>query len=308
MATITAKDVAALRAKTGIGMMECKKALVEADGDMDAAIKLLREKGELKAESKMATRIAADGLVDILTAGDKTAIVEVNTETDFVAKNETFKAFVKNLLNVIINTNPADVEALMACDYEGVTVEAKLKELIFQIGEKITVRRFAIVEGTTSTYIHGMGSIGVIVKFDTDCADKDGFAEFAKNIALQVGAYPTPYLDRDSVPASVLENEKNIIKTQLANDPKLANKPEKVLDGIVMGKLGKFYENNCLVDMEYVKAEDHETVAKYVANTAKALGGSIKVASFVRFEKGEGIEKRQDDLAAEVAKLTGQAQ
>ena len=308
MATITAKDVAALRAKTGIGMMECKKALVEADGDMDAAIKLLREKGELKAESKMATRIAADGLVDILTVGDKTAIVEVNTETDFVAKNETFKAFVKNLLKVIIDTNPADVEALNACDYEGVTVEAKLKELIFQIGEKITIRRFAIVEGTTSTYIHGMGSIGVIVKFDTDCADKDGFAEFAKNIALQVGAYPTPYLDRDSVPASVIENEKNIIKAQLANDPKMANKPEKVLDGIVMGKIGKFYENNCLVDMEYVKAEDHETVAKYIANTAKALGGSIKVASFVRFEKGEGIEKRQDDLAAEVAKLTGQAQ
>ena len=308
MATITAKDVAALRAKTGIGMMECKKALVEADGDMDAAIKLLREKGELKAESKMATRIAADGLVDILTVGDKTAIVEVNTETDFVAKNETFKAFVKNLLKVIIDTNPADVEALNACDYEGVTVEAKLKELIFQIGEKITIRRFAIVEGTTSTYIHGMGSIGVIVKFDTDCADKDGFAEFAKNIALQVGAYPTPYLDRDSVPASVIENEKNIIKAQLANDPKMANKPEKVLDGIVMGKVGKFYENNCLVDMEYVKAEDHETVAKYVANTAKALGGSIKIASFVRFEKGEGIEKRQDDLAAEVAKLTGQAQ
>ena len=305
MATITAKDVAALRAKTGIGMMECKKALVEADGDMDAAIKLLREKGELKAESKMATRIAADGIVDILCEGDKTAIVEVNTETDFVAKNETFKAFVKNLLKVIINTNPADVEALMACDYEGVTVEAKLKELIFQIGEKITVRRFAIVEGTTSTYIHGMGSIGVIVKFDTDCADKDGFAEFAKNIALQVGAYPTPYLDRDSVPASVIENEKAIIKTQLANDPKMAGKPEKVLDGIVTGKLGKFYESNCLVDMEYVKADDHETVAKYIANTAKALGGSIKVASFVRFEKGEGIEKKQDDLAAEVAKLTG---
>ena len=308
MATITAKDVAALRAKTGIGMMECKKALVEADGDMDAAIKLLREKGELKAETKMATRIAADGLVDVLAENGKTAIVEVNTETDFVAKNEKFQEFVKNLLKSIIANNPADVEALNACDYEGVTVEAKLKELIFQIGEKITVRRFAIVEGTTSTYIHGMGSIGVIVKFDTDCADKDGFAEFAKNIALQVGAYPTPYLDRDSVPASVIENEKNIIKAQLANDPKMANKPEKVLDGIVMGKLGKFYENNCLVDMEYVKAEDHETVAKYVANTAKALGGSIKVASFVRFEKGEGIEKRQDDLAAEVAKLTGQAQ
>jgi len=307
MATITAKDVAALRAKTGIGMMECKKALVEADGDMEAAIKILREKGELKAESKMATRIAADGLVDVLKVGEKTAIVEVNTETDFVAKNETFKTFVKNLLKTIIDTNPANVEELMAADYEGVTVEAKLKELIFQIGEKITVRRFAVVEGTTSTYIHGMGSIGVIVKFDTDCADKDGFAEFAKNIALQVGAYPTPYLDRESVPASVIENEKAIIKAQLANDEKMANKPEKVLEGIVMGKIGKFYDNNCLVDMEYVKADDHEKVGKYVANTAKELGGSIKIASFVRFEKGEGIEKKQDDLAAEVAKLTGQA-
>ena len=306
MATITAKDVAALRAKTGIGMMECKKALVEADGDIDAAIKLLREKGELKAESKMATRIAADGLVDILQDGNKTAIVEVNTETDFVAKNEMFKEFVKNLLKTIIDTNPADVEALMAADYEGVTVDAKLKELIFQIGEKITIRRFAVVEGTTSTYIHGMGSIGVIVKFDTDCADKDGFAEFAKNIALQVGAYPTPYLDRDSVPASVIENEKSIIMAQLANDEKMANKPAKVLEGIVMGKIGKFYDNNCLVDMEYVKSDDHEKVAKYVANTAKELGGSIKIVSFVRFEKGEGIEKRQDDLAAEVAKLTGQ--
>jgi elongation factor Ts len=305
MATITAKDVAALRAKTGIGMMECKKALVEADGDMDAAIKLLREKGELKAESKMATRIAADGIVDVLAENGKTAIVEVNTETDFVAKNEKFQEFVKNLLKSIIANNPADIEALLASDYEGVTVDAKLKELIFQIGEKITIRRFAIVEGVTSTYIHGMGSIGVIVKFDTDCADNADFAEFAKNIALQVGAYPTPYLDRNSVPADVIESEKNIIKAQLANDPKMAGKPEKVLDGIIMGKLGKFYENNCLVDMEYVKAEDHESVAKYVANTAKAMGGKIAIASFVRFEKGEGIEKKQEDYAAEIAKLSG---
>ena len=304
MATITAKAVAELRAKTGIGMMECKKALVEADGDMDAAVKILREKGELKAESKMATRIAADGIVDVLKEGNKTAIIEVNTETDFVAKNETFKAFVKNLLKCIIETNPADVEALLASDYEGTTVDAKLKELIFQIGEKITVRRFEVIEGVTSTYIHGMGSIGVIVKFDTDCADKDGFAEFAKNIALQVGAYPTPYLDKASVPASVLENEKEIIKTQLANDPKMANKPEKVLDGIVMGKLGKFYDNNCLVEMEYVKSDDHEKVSKYVANTAKELGGNITIAGFVRFEKGEGIQKREENFAEEIAKLT----
>jgi elongation factor Ts len=150
-----------------------------------------------------------------------------------------------------------------------------------------------------------MGSIGVIVKFDTDCADNADFAEFAKNIALQVGAYPTPYLDRTAVPADVIENEKNIIKAQLANDPKMAGKPEKVLDGIIMGKINKFYEGNCLVDMEYVKAEDHESVAKYVANTAKAMGGKIAIASFVRFEKGEGIEKKQEDYAAEIAKLSG---
>ena len=304
MATITAKAVAELRAKTGIGMMECKKALVEADGDIDAAVKILREKGELKAESKMATRIAADGIVDVLKDGNKTAIIEVNTETDFVAKNETFKAFVKNLLKCIIDTNPADVEALLASDYDGTTVDAKLKELIFQIGEKITIRRFNVVEGVTSTYIHGMGSIGVIVNFDTDCADKEGFAEFAKNIALQVGAYPTPYLNKESVPASVLESEKEIIKTQLANDPKMANKPEKVLDGIVMGKLGKFYDNNCLVEMEYVKSDDHEKVGKYVANTAKALGGNIAIAGFVRYEKGEGIQKREENFAEEIAKLT----
>jgi elongation factor Ts len=306
MATITAKDVAALRAKTGIGMMECKKALVEADGDIEAAIKILREKGELKAESKMATRIAADGIVDILQDGNKTAIIEVNSETDFVAKNETFKAFVKELLACVIKNSPANVEELLASEYaEGQTVEAKLKEMIFQIGEKLTIRRFAVAEGTASTYIHGMGSIGVIAMFDTDCADKDGFADFAKNIALQIGAYSTPYLDRDSVPASVIESEKNIIKAQLANDPKMAGKPEKVLDGIIMGKIGKFYENNCLVDMEYVKSDDHEKVGKYVENTAKALGGSIKVTGFFRFEKGEGIQKKEENFAAEIEKLTG---
>ena len=306
MATITAKDVAALRAKTGIGMMECKKALVEADGDMEAAVKILREKGELKAESKMATRIAADGIVDILKEGNKTAIIEVNSETDFVAKNETFKAFVKDLLKCVINNSPANVEELLASNYaDGQTVEAKLKEMIFQIGEKLTIRRFAVAEGTTSTYIHGMGSIGVIAMFETDCEEKEGFADFAKNIALQIGAYATPYLDRNNVPASVIENEKSIIKAQLKNDPKMAGKPEKVLDGIILGKIGKFYENNCLVDMEYVKSDNHETVGKYVENTAKALGGSIKVTGFFRFEKGEGIQKKEENFAAEIEKLTG---
>ena len=184
----------------------------------------------------------------------------------------------------------------------GITVEEKVKEEIFKIGEKLSVRRFALVEGLTATYIHGAGSIGVIVKFDTDCGDKEGFAEFAKNVALQIGAYPTPYLTRNDVPASVIESEKAIIKAQLANDPKMANKPEKVLDGIIMGKLGKFYEANCLVDMAYVK-EDDLTVAQYVTRTAKELGGSIAIDSFARFEKGEGIQKKEEDFAAEIEKL-----
>ena len=302
MANITAKDVAELRKRTGIGMMECKKALVEADGDVDKAVKILREKGELKAESKMATRIAADGIVDVLKDGNKTAIIEVNTETDFVAKNDTFKAFVKNLLKCIVDTNPADVEALLASEYEGTTVDAKLKELIFQIGEKITVRRFAVVEGVTSTYIHGMGSIGVIVNFDTDCADNEGFAEFAKNIALQVGAYPTPYLNKESVPASVIEEEKNILVNQMKQDPKMANKPEAVLAKIVEGRIGKYYETNCLLEQAFVK-DDSLSVAKYVASVAKELGGNITVTGYTRFDKGEGIQKREEDFAAEIAKM-----
>ena len=304
MANISAKDVAELRKQTGIGMMECKKALVEADGDFEAAVKILREKGELKAQSKIESRIAADGVVDIMQEGNLTAMIEVNSETDFVAKNESFKEFVKNLLKTILSTKPADVEALMASTYfdGSCTVDEKLKEEIFKIGEKLSIRRFALVEGLTSTYIHGAGSIGVIAKFDTDCGDKDGFAEFAKNIALQIGAYPTPYLCREDVPASVIESEKDIIKAQLANDPKMANKPEKVLDGIIMGKIGKFYEANCLVDMAYVK-EDDMTVAQYVAKTAKELGGKIAIASFCRFEKGEGIQKKEEDFAAEIEKL-----
>ncbi len=303
MANISAKDVAELRKKTGLGMMDCKKALVEADGDFDAAIKILREKGELKAQSKIENRIAADGIVDILQDGNKTAIIEVNTETDFVAKGEGFRNFVKSLLRAIIDNNPADVDALLAIETEGSTIGAKLIELIAQIGEKITVRRFALVEGLTSTYIHGAGSIGVVVKFDTDCADKDGFAEFAKNIALQIGAYPTPYLNREAVPSSVIESEKEILLAQIANDPANANKPDAIKEKMVMGRIGKFYENNCLVDMAYVK-EDDMKVGQYVANTAKALGGNIAIVSFCRFEKGEGIQKREEDFAAEIQKLT----
>ena len=306
MANISAKDVAELRKQTGIGMMECKKALVEADGDFEQAVKILREKGALKAEAKGATRIAADGIVEIMKDGNATAMVEVNSETDFVAKNESFKEFVKNILKTILANRPADVAALMASQYVdgSCTVEEKLKEQIFVIGEKLDIRRFVVVEGETATYIHGAGSIGVIVKFATDVAGADGFAEFAKNIALQIGAYPTPYLNRDQVPASVIESEKSIIKAQLANDPKMAGKPEKVLEGIITGKLGKFYEANCLIDMAYVK-EDDMKVGAYIQKSAKELGGTIEVVDFYRFEKGEGIEKKQEDFAAEIAKLAG---
>ena len=307
MANITAKDVAALRAKTGIGMMECKKALVEANGDAEEAIKILRKRGELKAEAKAATRIAADGIVDVMTENGVTAIIEVNSETDFVAKNASFQEFVKNILKTIIINKPADVDALLASDYVdgGVTVDAKLKEMIFVIGEKISIRRFAIAEGITSTYIHGAGSIGVVVSFEADeaVAAKEEFAAFAKNIALQIGAFTTPYLDRDSVPASVIEDEKSIVLAQMANDPKNAGKPQNILEKMVIGKLGKFYENNCLLDMEYFKDDDLK-VGQYVTKTATELGGNIKITGFHRFEKGEGIQKREENFAEEIAKLT----
>ena len=304
MATITAKDVTALRAKTGIGMMECKKALVEANGDVEAAIKILREKGELKAESKMASRIAADGVVEILKENGTTAMIEVNSETDFVAKNETFQAFVKDLLKILIAQKPADVDALMACKYDDeMTVEEKVKEMIFKIGEKLTVRRFVVVDGVTSTYIHGTGSIGVIAKFVTDVEDKPEFAVFAKNVALQIGAYPTPYLCREQVPASVLEEEKGILLAQIANDPANAKKPDAIKEKMVMGRISKFYDNNCLLDMTYVKDEDMK-VGQYVKATAKELGGNIEVVDFYRFEKGEGIQKREENFAEEIAKMT----
>ena len=304
MATITAKDVAALRAKTGIGMMECKKALVEANGDVDAAVKILREKGELKAESKMATRIAADGIVEVLKDGDVPAMIEVNSETDFVAKNESFKEFVNELLKLIVAQKPADIDALMACKYDDeMTVDAKLKEMIFKIGEKLTVRRFVVVEGVTSTYIHGAGTIGVIAKFETNVADKPEFAAFAKNIALQIGAYPTPYLNREQVPADVIESEKNILLAQIANDPANAKKPDAIKEKMVMGRISKFYDNNCLVDMTYVKDEDMK-VGQYVKATAKELGGEIAIVDFYRFEKGEGIQKREENFADEIAKMT----
>ena len=311
MAAITAKMVNDLRAKTGVGMMECKKALVEADGNFDEAIKILREKGLGKADKK-ASRIAAEGVVDIYSEGDVAAMIEVNSETDFVAKNETFKAFVKDILKVIVDKKPADVEALKALPYDAdfETVEAKLKDMIFTIGENMNIRRFVIVDGVTSTYIHGGGMAGVIVKFDADeaVAAKAEFAEFAKNICLQIAAgTPPTYVAKEEVPESVLNEEKEILMAQIKNDEKNANKPEAIIAKMVEGRIGKFYEKVCLNEQLYVK-DDSLTISKYVAATEKELGGSIKINSFVLFEKGEGLEKREDDFAEEIARLTGQAQ
>ena len=307
MATISAQMVGDLKKKTGAGLMDCKRALVETNGDVDAAIKLLREKG-LAAAAKKADRIAADGLVSVLKDGNTVAMVEVNSETDFVAKNATFVEFVQGILRTVIAFKPATIEELKACKFDGTeyTVEETVKDKIYTIGENITLRRFTVIEGITSTYIHGNGSIGVIVKFDVDAnvAESEEFVEFSKNIALQAGAYATPYLDRDHVPASVINEEKEVIMGQIKNDPKNAKKPDSIIEKMAIGKLGKFFEENCLVDKEYIK-EDNMKVSQYIANTAKALGTSIKVVDFARFEKGEGIEKKEEDYAAEVAKLAG---
>ncbi|MBE6660823.1 MAG: elongation factor Ts [Ruminococcaceae bacterium] len=305
MANITAKDVAELRAKTGLGMMDCKKALVEAEGDMDKAITILREKG-LATAAKKESRIAADGIVKLMNKDNAYAMIEVNSETDFVAKNASFQEFVDGLLETILESKPADVDALLKATYVGTdsAVESVLVEKIAQIGEKLSIRRFVIVEGNAvATYVHGNGSIGVLVKFDTDVADKDGFAVFAKNIALQIGAYPTPYLNREQVPASVLEEEKNILLAQIANDPANAKKPDAIKEKMVQGRISKFYDNNCLVDMTYVKDEDMK-VGKYVESVAKELGGHIAIVEFFRFEKGEGIQKREENFAEEIAKMT----
>lgn len=306
MSNITAKDVATLRAKTNAGMMECKKALVEAGGNMDEAVKILREKG-LAAQSKKESRIAADGVVGILKEGGLTAMVEINTETDFVAKNDIFKDYVDQVLKVIINKKPADVAALLAESYPepGFTVESKLQELILVIKEKITIRRFVVVEGITSTYIHGAGSIGVIVSFEADAAalNHPAFAEVAKNVALQVGAYPVSYLGKENVPASVIDEEKAILMAQIQKDPENAKKPVAIIEKMVLGRIGKFYDNNCLLEQLYVK-DDSMKVGKYVETSAKEFGGRIKVTGFQRFEKGEGIQKREDNFADEIAKLT----
>ena len=232
-------------------------------------------------------------------------VLEVNAETDFVAKNETFQTFVKDVAEVVKAQNPADVEALLACVMDGKTVEAALQEKILVIGENIKIRRFARFEGVCAAYVHGGGTHGVLVAFDTDdaTAAKPEFAAFGKDVAMQVAAANPTYLDEAAVPASVIEKEKEILLAQISNDEKLANKPDQVKAKMVEGRIGKFYKENCLVEQAFVKDPDI-SVGKYVENTAKELGGEIKVVKFARFEKGEGLEKRVDDFAAEVASMT----
>ena len=301
MAAFTAQDVKALREKTGCGMMDCKKALTQADGDMDKAIDFLREQG-LAKQAKKASRIAAEGVAYAVTSDDNAigVVIEVNAETDFVAKNDSFMDFVKTCAATVMAQNPADVEALLALKAEGSeqTVAEMLQEKVLTIGENIQIRRFERMEGACVAYVHAGGKIGVLVNFDTDLAGKPEFVAYGKDVAMQIAALNTQYLTKDDVPAEGVEHEKEVMRQQVINE----GKPAAIADKIVMGKINKFYKENCLVDQEFVK-DSKLTVSQYTKNTAKALGGSIEIKKFVRFEKGEGIEKRQDDFAAEVASM-----
>ena len=301
---ISAKDVMELRKQTDCGMMECKKALTEADGNFEKAIEILRERG-LATAAKKASRVAAEGMVyaDYCPACKVGVVIEVNAETDFVAKNDKFVDFVKEATKVIMKQNPADVEALMACKTEaGETVDEALKNLILVIKENIKVRRFTRYEGVCSAYVHGGGTHGILVNFETtnDIDAKDEFVAYGKDIAMQVAAANPSYLNESDVPEDVLAKEKEIVLAQMANDPKTANKPDAIKEKMAIGKLGKFYKEACLVDQAFIK-DGGMDVKKYVADTAKALGGDIKIASFTHFTKGEGLEKRNEDFAAEVA-------
>ena len=297
---ITAKDVNELRKMTGVGMMDCKKALMETDGDVDKAIELLREKG-LASQAKKADRVAAEGMVVAKVNADNTigAVVEVNSETDFVANTDEFKTFVNQVADTIIEQNPADVEALKACTVAGgtMTVEEALQELFLKIRENLQIRRFVRLEGILVPYIHGGGKIGVMVKAEAESAT-EGVLTAAKDCALQVAAMNPPYLKREDVPAEVLENEKKIILAQMAEDPKMASKPEQVKEKIAEGKVGKYYSENCLLEQTFVK-DSSMNVTQYVESIAKGA----KIVEFVRFERGEGIEKRVDNFADEIASM-----
>ena len=299
----TAADVKNLREKTGVGMMDCKKALAASDGDMDKAIEYLREKG-LAASVKKADRIAAEGMAYAAVVNGVGVVVEVNAETDFVGKNEKFVDFVKGVAATVAAANPADLDALMECKYNGadLTVLQQQQEMVLVIGENIKVRRFARFEGGVCVpYVHAGGKIGVLVNLETDLpAEK--VEEAGKDVAMQIAALNPRFWDKAQVTQEVLDEEKKIMMAQMENDPTMASKPEQVREKIVLGKLNKFYTENCLLQQEFVKDGDL-TVEKYLASAAKALGGTITFKDAVRFEKGEGIEKKQENFAEEIASM-----
>jgi len=298
----TAQDVKTLREMTNVGMMDCKKALTETDGDMDKAVEWLREKGLAKA-AKKAGRIAAEGMAyaDVCPKCGVGAIVEVNCETDFCAKSELFIAFVKDICKTIITENPADVDALMNCKYAGsdLTVAETLPEKVMSIGENLQIRRFVRYDKNTSVaYVHAGGKIGVLVNLEVE-GGIDA-TTIGKDIAMQIAALNPRFWDKSLVTDDVLAEEKKILVAQMDNDPKMASKPQQVKEKIAAGKINKFYEENCLLQQPFVK-DGAVTVEQYMNNAAKELGGKVKFVDAVRFEKGEGIEKKQEDFAAEVA-------
>ena len=309
---ITAAMVKELREATGAGMMDCKKALAATDGNMEAAVDFLREKGLATAQKK-ANRIAAEGIVATALSEDakKAVAVEVNSETDFVAKNEKFRGYVADVAAQALNTSAADIEAFLAEPWvkdTSKTVKDELAAQIAVIGENMNIRRFQqVVEenGFVSSYIHAGGKIGVLVDVQTDVIN-DEIKEMAKNVAMQVAALKPIYTNDGEVDDEYKAHELEIIKSQIENDPKMAGKPEKVISSAVMGRLNKQLKEICLMDQVYVKAEDgKQNVAAYVAQVAKANNANIVIKGFVRFETGEGLEKKNEDFAAEVAKQMG---
>ena len=311
MANITAAMVKDLRELTGAGMMDCKKALGETDGDMDAAVEYLRKNGQAKAEKK-AGRIAAEGLCKVVLKDDRTAaVVEVNSETDFVAKNEVFQSFVAAVADQAVDSSAADMDAFMAEKWNqdnSITVKEELVAQIAKIGENLNIRRFEKVvadNGCVVSYTHGGGRIGVIVEAETDVVN-DAIKEAMTNVAMQIAALSPKYVSTDDVSEEYKAHEKEILMAQIANDPKMAGKPEKVIEGAVVGRLNKELKEVCLLEQPYVKAEDgKQTVAQYLAQVAKENGAKLSVKKFVRFETGEGLEKKVDDFAAEVAAQAG---
>ena len=309
---VTAGMVKELREMTGAGMMDCKKALAATDGDMDKAVEFLREKG-LAGAAKKAGRIAAEGVVvTALTADEKKAVVvEVNAETDFVAKNEKFQTYAADVAAQALKTTAADMDAFMAEKWEKdptLTVKEALSSQISIIGENMNIRRFEKVteeNGFVASYIHAGGKIGVLVDVETDVIN-DAVKEMARNVAMQAAALRPTFTNRDEVSPEFIEHEKAILIAQIQNDPKEASKPEKVIQGMIQGRINKELKEFCLMDQVYVKAEDgKQSVSQYVASVAKANNANITIKKFVRFETGEGMEKKEENFAEEVAKQMG---